>query len=124
MFAMSPGDVKHWGVTYLVVIEENLISQPYMDEVLGPVGLPFLCQNQCKCQAWDDNAITHLARISNISFIRTMLCALTGQCANQTCLQFEDVKNKFLTEGTTHNTGTKKPPGSRCRVTGVIEVDY
>ena len=30
----------------LVVIEGNLISQPYMDEVLRPVVLPFLCENQ------------------------------------------------------------------------------
>ena len=31
-----------------VVIEGNLISQPYMDEVLRPVVLHFLCQNQDK----------------------------------------------------------------------------
>ena len=54
--------------------------------------------SQCKYQALDGNVITHFARISKISFIRTMLCALTGQCAHQTCLQFEDAKDIYLTE--------------------------
>ena len=44
-------------------------------------------QNLCKYQAKDENARTHLARNSKNSFIRTTLCALTGQYPHQTCLQ-------------------------------------
>ena len=65
-------------------IEGHLMSHSNMDEVLRPVVLSFLCENH-------DNTRTHLTGISKISYIITMLCALTGQCAHQTCLQFEHV---------------------------------
>ena len=65
-------------------IEGHLISHSHMDEVLRPVILSFLCQNH-------DNARTYLTGISKISYVLTMLCALTGQCAHQTCLHFEHV---------------------------------
>ena len=96
-FAMSLGGCSTLSATDLMVIEGNLISQSYMAEMLRSVVLPFLCENLCKYQAYDDNAITYLTRISKFSFIRTMLCVLTGQCASQTCLQFGNVKDSFLT---------------------------
>ena len=58
-----------------------------MDEVLRHVVLPFLYLNQCKYQVYDDNSRAHHTRNSKISSITTMLCALTSQCAHQTCLQ-------------------------------------
>ena len=63
----------------LVSIVGILMNQSYMDEVLRPVVLHFLCQNQCKNQARDYSARTHLAKISKTAFMRTKLCALTGQ---------------------------------------------
>ena len=77
-------------------VRRNLISQPYMDEVLRPVVLPFLCQHQCKCQAYDDNTRTHLAKISKSSFIRTMLGVFTGQCTHQP-VQYSTSPNLRLT---------------------------
>ena len=51
-----------------------------------------------------------------------MLCALTGQCAHPTCLQL-NMCRKFCTKGPTYNTGTKKPPGSRCGVTRGVKAE-
>ena len=71
----------------LMVVEGNLISHSHMDEVMRPIVLPFLGKNQCQFQALDANAKSHLTRSNKISFVKTMLRALTGQCAHQTCLQ-------------------------------------
>ena len=42
-FHVVPWQMLKTRVTYLVVIEGNLISQRYTDEVFRPVVLPFLC---------------------------------------------------------------------------------
>ena len=69
--------------TDLVVIEEHLISQVYMDEVSKSVVLPF-------CAKTSDSTRPRMTMPEHTSLksAKTMLCALTGQFANQTCLQF------------------------------------
>ena len=117
-FARSLGKclTKPWA-TDLVVIEGHMISQSHMDEMLRHVVLPILYENQRQYQALDDNARRHLTRISKMSFIITMLCALTGQCAHQPCLHL-NMSMTFWTMGPMHNNGINNLPDSRCSVTG------
>ena len=49
---------------------------------------------------------------TSLESANTMLCALTGQFARQTCLQFLKCLWHFWTEGPTHNNGNKKPPAA------------
>ena len=69
--------------TDLVVIEGDLISQVYMDEVLRYVVLPFCAKNS-------DNTSPRksMPEHTSLETAKTMLCALTGQFAHQTCLQY------------------------------------
>ena len=67
----------------LVVIEGILISQSYMAELLVPVVLQFSVQEPVPVLV---RSRIHLAESAN--FIRTMMCALTGHCVHQTCLQW------------------------------------
>ena len=69
--------------TDLVVIEGNLISQVYMDKVLRYVVLPF-------CAKTSDSTRPRMTMPEHTSLesAKTMMCALTGQFAHQTCLQF------------------------------------
>ena len=69
--------------TDLVVIEEHLISQVYMDEVLKSVVLPF-------CAKTSDSTRPRMTMPEHTSLksANAMLCALTGQFAYQSCLQF------------------------------------
>ena len=55
----------------------------------------------------------HLDRISQFSFVK---------CPHQTCLQL-NLWMTFWTKGLTHNTGTKKPPGSQCWVSEGIKAN-
>ena len=68
--------------TDLVVILGNLMSQSYMDEVLRPVVLHFLCQNQCKYRAWDDNARTNQQNVFHQNNVMRI-----NWPVQQTCLQ-------------------------------------
>ena len=70
-------------LTNLVIIEGHLISQVYMDEVLRSVVLPF-------CAKTSDSTRPRMTMQENTSLesAKTMLSALTGQFAHQTCLQF------------------------------------
>ena len=76
--------------TDLVVIEGHLISQLYMDEALMSVVLPF-------CVTTSDSIMPKMAMPEHTSLesAKTMLCALTGQFAHQTCLQFKHVYDTF-----------------------------
>ena len=69
--------------TDLVVIEEHLISQVYMDEAFKFVVLPF-------CAKTSDS--TRPRRVMSehtlLESAKTMLCASTGQFSHQTCLQY------------------------------------
>ena len=69
--------------TDLVVIEVNLISRVYMDEVLRAVVLPF-------CAKTSDSTRPRMTMPEHTSLESTekMLCALTCQFTHQTCLQF------------------------------------
>ena len=69
--------------TDLVLIEGHLISPVYMDEVLRSVVLLF-------CAKTSDSTRPRVTMPEHTSLesAKTMLCALTGQFANQTCLQF------------------------------------
>ena len=69
--------------TDLLVIEGHLISQVYMDEVLRSVFLPF-------CAKTSDSTRPRMKMTERTALepAKTMLCALTGQFAHQTCLQF------------------------------------
>ena len=96
-FARYLGDVKTLG-DRSCCYRGKLNQSSYMDEACSPA---FQCLNRCQYQAWDDNARTHLARISNISFVRIMVCALTGQSAHQTCLHLKMCRT-FWTEDSTH----------------------
>ena len=49
-----------------------------------------------RVRAKDDNARIHLSESAN--FIGTMLCALTGHCVHQTCLQLNMCRT-FLGRG-------------------------
>ena len=66
----------------MMVIEGILNSQSYMDELLMSVVLPFAVPEPV---VKDDNAKIHLLESAN--FTKTKMCALTGHCAHQTCLQ-------------------------------------
>ena len=68
--------------TDLVVIEGILISQSYMAELLMPVVLQFAVSEPVPVLV---RPRKHLAESAN--FIRTMMCALTGQCVLQIYLQ-------------------------------------
>ena len=89
-----------------------------MDEVLRHAVLPFLCENQWQYQSSDDNARTHLTRISKMSLVRAMLWA----CSSDMCAIWTSLWH-FWTEDSKHNNGVKKHPASRCSVTGDIEAD-
>ena len=67
--------------TDLMVIEGHLISQVYMDEVLRSAVLPF-------CGKTNDSTRPRMTMPDHTSLesAKTMLCALTGQFAHQTCL--------------------------------------
>ena len=67
----------------LVVIEGHLISQVYMDEAFKSVVLPI-------CAKTSDSTRPRMtmSEHSSLELAKTMLCALTGQFAHQTCLQF------------------------------------
>ena len=67
----------------LVLIEGHLISQVYMDEVLKSAVLLF-------CAKTSDSIRPRMTMSEHTSLksAKTMLCALTGQFAHQTCLQF------------------------------------
>ena len=69
--------------TDLVVIEGHLISQVYMDEVLRSVVLSF-------CAKTNDSTRPRMTMPEHTSLesAKTMLCALSGQFAHQTRLQF------------------------------------
>ena len=69
--------------TDLVDIEGHLISQVYMDEVLRSVVLPF-------CAKTSDSTRPRMtmSEHTTLESAKTMLFALTGQFAHQTCLQF------------------------------------
>ena len=72
---------------------------------MRPVVLTFLCENQWQYQAQDDNARTHLTRISIF-------------CRNSVLIRHVynlDMSMIFWTEGSTHNNGIKKPPASWSR---------
>ena len=72
--------------TALVAIQGHLISQLYMDEMLGSVALPF-------CVKTSDSTRPRITMPEHISLesAKTMLCVLTGQ----TCLQFQHVYDIF-----------------------------
>ena len=60
---------------------------------------------------------------TSLESAKTMLCAmtaLTSQFAHQTCLYNFNMSMTFLTEGSMHNNGTKKP---LCSVAGDIDAD-
>ena len=67
----------------MVVIEGHLIIHVYMDEVLRSLVLPF-------CMKTRDSTRPRMTMPEHTSLrsAKTMLCALTGQFAHQTCLQF------------------------------------
>ena len=69
--------------TDLVVIEGHLIIQVYKGEALKSVVLPF-------CAKTSDGTRHRMtmAQHTSLESAKTMLCALTGQFAHQTCLQF------------------------------------
>ena len=58
-----------------------MISQVYMDEVLRFVVLPF-------CAKTSDSTLPRktMPELISLESAKTMLCALTGQLAHQTCL--------------------------------------
>ena len=70
-------------MTDLMVIEGRLFSQVYMDEALKSVVLPF-------CAKTSDRIRPRMTMSEHTSLesAKPMLCALTGQFAHQTCLQF------------------------------------
>ena len=70
-------------LTNLVVIEGHLISQVYMVEVLRSVVLPFCAKTSDSTRPW-----VTMQEHTSLVYAKTMLCALTGQFAHQTCLQF------------------------------------
>ena len=74
---------KIYRTTDLVVIEGSLISQWYMGEVLESVFLSF-------CAKTGDSIRPRMTMSEHTSLesAKTMLCALTGQFAHQTCLHF------------------------------------
>ena len=84
-FAMSLGRCRCLKprTTDLVVIEGHLISQVYMDEALKSVVLPF-----CAKTSDSTRPRMFMSEHTSIESAKTMLCALTGQFAHQTCLQF------------------------------------
>ena len=69
--------------TDLVVIEGHLIGQVYMDEVLRSVVLPF-----CAKTSYSTRPRMTMPEHTSLESAKTVLCALTGQFAHQTCLQF------------------------------------
>ena len=69
----------------------------------------FLCENQWQYQAWEDNARTHLTRISKNNVVRIdWLVRSSDMSTILTC------RLHFLTKGPTHNNGIEFP-ASRCR---------
>ena len=84
-FARSLRRFSKSRATDLVVIEGHLISQSHMD-VLRPVVLTFFAKTSDSTRPR-----MIMPEHTKISFAITMLCALTGQCAHQTCLLFEHV---------------------------------
>ena len=84
-FAMSLGRWRGLKprTTYLVVIEGHMISQVYMDEALKSVVLHF-------CAKTSDSTRPRMtmSEYTTLESAKTMVCALTGQFAHQTCLQF------------------------------------
>ena len=63
-----------------------------------------------------NSAITgHIRLAESAHFIRTMMCALTGHCVHQTCLQLNMCRT-FWTASSPHNTGNNKTTGSWCEV--------
>ena len=69
--------------TDLMVIEGHLISQVYMDDVLRSVIQPF-------CAKTSDSTRPRMTMPEHASLesAKTLLCVLTGQFANLSCLQF------------------------------------
>ena len=72
-----------------MAIEGHLISQVYMDEVLSLV-LPF-----CAKTSDSTRPMKTMPELTSLESAKTMLCALTGQFAHQTCLQFKHVYDIF-----------------------------
>jgi len=52
-------------LTHLCVINENLNSQRYIDEILRPIVMPFLRRIGLRPLYQDDNAKPHRGRIVN-----------------------------------------------------------
>ena len=72
--------------TVLVLIEGHLISPVYMDEMLRSVVLLF-----CAKTSDSTRPMMTMPEHTSLESTKTMLCALTGQFANQTCPQFKHV---------------------------------
>ena len=70
----------------LVVIQGHLISQVYIHEALESVVLPF-------CAKISDSTRPRMTMSEHTSLesAKTILWALTGQFAHQTCLQFQQI---------------------------------
>ena len=66
-----------------VLIEGHLISPVFMDEVLRSVALLFCVKNSDSTRPW-----MTMPEYTSLESAKTMLCALTGQFAHQTCLKF------------------------------------
>ena len=95
--------------TALVVIQS--IVHGWDVEVCCPA---FLCENQWQYQAYDNNARTHLTRISKNNVVR---------------IDWSDMSTiltwlwHLWTDGLTHNNGIKKLLAPRYRVAGKMLVD-
>ena len=94
-----------------MVLDGHLISQVYMCEMLRSFVLPF-----CAKTSESTRPRMTMPEQTSLESAKTILCALTGQFAHQTCLRF-NMSITFWTEGPTQNNA------SRCSVAGDIDAD-
>ena len=73
-----------------------MISQSYMDELLMSVALPFAVPETVPALVRSRMTMPEYISLDSANFTETMICALTGHCAHQTCLQLNMCRTHCL----------------------------